>query len=142
MSHPDQTAHCPLVHHVEPVLGALTLAALALATPQRAIAQGVQLPPSLELRVPKAPTIARGDGASFLAYELHVTNFSSGTLTLRRVEVLSAATVGRALLILEDSLLRRALTRPREPRARSGGASTDRRRPPRCGIPLVAGERK
>jgi len=82
------------------------------AAPLRASAQGGPLSPPVELRVPKPPTAGSGDGESFLAYELHVTNFSSVPLTLRRVEVLSAGADARVLLTLEDSLLSRALARP------------------------------
>ncbi|MEJ7811711.1 MAG: M23 family metallopeptidase [Gemmatimonadaceae bacterium] len=89
----------------------LTLA-LAVAAARRA---GGQLPPSVEMRVPKPPAVATGAGASFLAYELHITNLSAAALTLRRVEVLSpggAGGEGRVLLALDDSALTRALTRP------------------------------
>lgn len=82
---------------------------LAAAGPGAAAAQ---LPPSVELRVPKAPSVAAGSGTSFLAYELHVTNLSPAALTLRRVEVLAAGGGDRVLLALEDSALARALTRP------------------------------
>lgn len=85
----------------------IALLAAALATP---IASAIaQISSPLELRIPKPPTLATGDGSSFLTYELHVTNFSPATLTLRRIEVLAA---GRTLLALEDSALARALARP------------------------------
>lgn len=87
------------------------LAALVLRTPRQAAAQGLQ-PWAVEMRVPTAPTVATGAGAWFLAYELHVTNFSASPLTLRRIEVLGAGEDGRVLLALEDSALARALTRP------------------------------
>ena len=84
---------------------------LALAVPQWAAAQA-QLPPFVEIRVTKPPTVASGNGASFLVYELHVTNFQPAPLTLSRVEVLSGDGDGRVLLTLEDSTLARALARP------------------------------
>lgn len=107
-------AHAPLAP-ARPPAPAARLALLALLTllalrPGVAAAQGAQLPPFVELRVPKPPTVASGDGASFLAYELHVTNFTPGTLTLRRVEVLGED--GRVVQALGDSALARALTRP------------------------------
>jgi hypothetical protein len=64
------------------------------------------------MRVPKTPTLATGNGASFLVHELHVTNLQATPLTLTRVEVLSGDANGRVLLALEDSTLGRALSRP------------------------------
>ncbi|MEN3336543.1 MAG: hypothetical protein V7647_219 [Acidobacteriota bacterium] len=75
-------------------------------------AQGAQLPPSLELRVPKPPTLGYGNGASFLTYELHLTNLGVQTLTLKSVEVLSAEGARSALLTLSDSVLRQSIGRP------------------------------
>jgi hypothetical protein len=78
-----------------------------------ALAAQVALPPFLELRVPKAPTVATGGGESFLAYELHVTNFAPQTMTLRKVEVATGDSTTRTLLLaLTDSSLARNLTRP------------------------------
>lgn len=95
-----------------PALAAATLAALAIGAPAAAGAQA-QLPPSVELHVPKPPTLAVGDGAPFLVYELHVTNLSPTPLTLRRVEVLAGTGAdARPLLALADSALGRAVTRP------------------------------
>ena len=71
-----------------------------------------QLPPFLELRIPKPPTVATAEHGSFLAYELHVTNFAPQTITLRRVEVATAPGERRVLLALTDSTLLRAVTRP------------------------------
>jgi hypothetical protein len=88
----------------------LAIATLALAA-QRIDAQA-QLPPFVEMRVPKAPTVASGNGASFLVHELHVTNFQPTALTLTRVEVLGEKADGRVLLTLEDSTLARTLSRP------------------------------
>ena len=95
-----------------PALLAPVLVPVMLAMPRPAAAQGAQLPPPVELHVPKPPTLAVGNGAPFLAYELHVTNYSPGPLALRRVEVVSAGPDGRVLLALADSALGRALTRP------------------------------
>jgi murein DD-endopeptidase len=89
----------------------LAIATLALAVARSAGAQA-QLPPFVEMRVPKAPTVAAGNGASFLVHELHVTNFQATPLTLTRVEVLSGDGDGRVLLALKDSALWRALSRP------------------------------
>jgi murein DD-endopeptidase len=89
----------------------LALTALTIATPRLAHAQA-QLPPFLEIRVPKAPTVASGNGVSFLVHELHVTNFQPMPLTITRVEVLSGDADARVLLTLEDTTLGRALSRP------------------------------
>ena len=94
---------------------AASAALLALAAPLHASvrAQGAQLPPAVELHVPKPPTLAVGDGTPFLVYELHVTNLSPTPLTLRRVDLLGTAGAdARPLLALADSALARALTRP------------------------------
>lgn len=69
------------------------------------------LPPFLELRVPKPPTVAAGGGEAFLAYELHVTNFAPQTMTLTKVEVTTGET-RRVLVAITDSALRRNLSRP------------------------------
>jgi hypothetical protein len=81
----------------------------ALALPTAAAT--AQLSSPLELRVPKAPTVAAGEGGSFLVYELHLTNFSPVSVNLRRIDVLGAG-AERILLTLQDSGLGRALARP------------------------------
>ena len=92
----------------------LLVLAVAVLAPSSAHGQGAALPPFLELRVPKPPTIATGDGASFLAFEMHVTNFATQPMTVKRVEVATAAPGGsrRVLLTVADSALPRSLTRP------------------------------
>ncbi len=73
---------------------------------------GAQLPPPLELRVPKPPTVATANNSSFLVYELHVTNFAGQPLTLKQVDVLAATPDRRVIASINDSLLIRALARP------------------------------
>lgn len=100
-SSPDRTVACV----------ALLIAAIAgLARP--ALGQGATLPPPLELRVPKAPTIAAGVNGAVLAYELHVTNFGVQPVTLRAVEVVAADSGRRTLFAIADSTLTRSLARP------------------------------
>ncbi|MDQ6831665.1 MAG: M23 family metallopeptidase [Gemmatimonadota bacterium] len=70
-----------------------------------------QIPPSIEFRVPKAPTVAVGDSGAFLSYELHVTNLSPDSLVLRRVEILDG-TSGKTLQSVQDSVLTRNIARP------------------------------
>jgi len=75
-------------------------------------AAGAQnIPPSVEFRVPKAPTVAVGDSGGFLTYELHVTNLTPNVLTLKKVEVLADATP-RVLLTIADTALTRIIARP------------------------------
>jgi murein DD-endopeptidase MepM/ murein hydrolase activator NlpD len=90
------------------------LAALFVGTAplSAAIAQGAQLPPSLELRVPKPPSVGTGESGSFLAYELHLTNMGAQPVTLKRVDVLTADGTPRLLLSIADSALTRSLGRP------------------------------
>lgn len=84
------------------MLGAADVASFAQA----------MLPPALELRVPKAPTVAHSVDGSFIAYELHVTNFGAQPVTLRAVEVLSADAERRVLHAVTDSILIQSLARP------------------------------
>ncbi len=88
---------------------AALLVALALANATRAQGQAM-LPPAIEMRVPKPPTVARGDGKSVLIYELHVTNLMRDTVVLKRVDVLADG--GATLATLVDSGLIAMLNRP------------------------------
>jgi biotin carboxyl carrier protein len=89
---------------------------LATALAPAAFAQGPQLPPFLEMRVPKPPTVATGETGSFLAYEVHVTNFTPQPITLKKLDVMSAPEQG-VVFSLADSALMRAVTRPGMPPA-------------------------
>ena len=85
-----------------------------------------QIPPSIEFRVPKAPTLATGDSTPFLAYELHVSNLTPTSVTIQRVEVLDGANRSRVLATLQDSALLREVIRlgpnvPLAERATIGG---------------------
>ena len=93
------------------VLSHLAVAVLVLGSPRWLEAQA-QLPPFVEMRVAKAPSVVTGKGTGILVHELHVTNFQATPLTLTRLEVLSGDADGRVLLALEDSALARALARP------------------------------
>jgi murein DD-endopeptidase len=87
--------------------------ALALAVAPIVGAIGAQqIPPSIEFRVPKPPTVAVSDSGAFVAYELHVTNLTATPFTLVRVEILDADKRGAALMTLGDSALARTLARP------------------------------
>jgi hypothetical protein len=92
---------CAAVAFAASLLGAMPRASLA------------QIPPSVEFRVPKAPTVAVTDSGAFLVYELHVTNLTPATLVLKRVEVLSVngGKAGNVVANLTDSALLRATAR-------------------------------
>jgi murein DD-endopeptidase MepM/ murein hydrolase activator NlpD len=85
-----------------------------------------QIPPNVEFRVPKAPTLATGDSTPFLGYELHISNLTPTAMILRRVEVLDGNNPARVLHTLQDSALVREITRlgpqvPAADRATIGG---------------------
>ena len=88
----------------------LIVAPLALAFAVSSAAAQVSLPPFLEVRVPKPPTVTHGGGQAILPYELHVTNLTGRPLTLQRIEVLNAES-GAPLATLSDSALARAIAR-------------------------------
>ncbi len=124
---PTQTAASPqTVAAGAPARSArlLSLGLLLLFPAARALAQGTVLPPSLDLRVTKPPTIARAAGQSFLVYELHVTNFGVPPVTLQRVEVANGSGAARrSLIAIADSPLIKTITRPG-----LAGAQPDRNR--------------
>jgi murein DD-endopeptidase len=92
------------MHLVRALPVAIIVAAAAVAVSARD-AHG-QIPPSVEFRVPKTPTVAVSDSGAFLGYELFVTNLTPSPMTLRRVEVLAAGKVIAALADADSSLLR------------------------------------
>jgi hypothetical protein len=75
---------------------------------------GAQLPPFIEVRVPKAPTVATGETGQFLTYEVHVTNFMGQPFTLKKLDAVSAADK-RVVMSFGDSALIRAIARPGAP---------------------------
>jgi hypothetical protein len=75
-------------------------------------AQGASLPPSVEIRIPKPPTVAHVNDRAVLAYELHVTNFTRDTLTLSRVDVLADSVGTTVIATLADTALAAAIARP------------------------------
>jgi peptidase M23-like protein len=82
------------------------------AAPARGAAAQPQLPPFLELRVPKPPTVATAENGSFLVYEVHITSFMVQPTTLKKLDVMTAGANRRVLFSLGDSALMRAVTRP------------------------------
>jgi hypothetical protein len=67
--------------------------------------------PPVEIRVPKSPVATPVDGATVIAYELHVTNWAPLPFNVQRVEVVTGSE-SRVLLALSDSTLARAFGRP------------------------------
>jgi hypothetical protein len=99
---------------------------IGLAAFSSAAGAQAQIPPNVEFRVPKAPTLATGDSTPFLGYELHISNLTPTAMVLRRVEVLDGANPTRVLHTLQDSALLREITRlgpqvPAAERATIGG---------------------
>jgi murein DD-endopeptidase MepM/ murein hydrolase activator NlpD len=74
----------------------------------------VSLPPFLELRVPKPPTVAVAKDTSLLVHELHITNFAD-TARLTKIEVLDASAPQRVLFTAEDTALLPLVSRPGVP---------------------------
>jgi len=94
------------------LLFALCLGVLATAGAPAAFAQSsISFPPFLEMRIPKPPTVAASEKGPFLAYEVHVTNFTPQPVTLKKVEVMSSPDP-RVVFTLSDSGLMRAVSRP------------------------------
>jgi hypothetical protein len=91
--------------HVVRALPLAMIAAAAAVVISARDAHG-QIPPSVEFRVPKTPTVAVSDSGSFVGYELFVTNLTPSPMTLRRVEVLAAGKVIATLADADSSLLR------------------------------------
>jgi murein DD-endopeptidase MepM/ murein hydrolase activator NlpD len=92
---------------------AVILAATSATWPSAALrAQTYEFPPFFEVRVPKAPSVARGDNGAFLTYELLITNLEGETSTITKLEVLGGATDANVLLALADTALGRVLARP------------------------------
>jgi len=87
------------------IVGVAVVAAPAIVRGQ------ARIPPSIEFRVPKPPTVAVSDSGAFVAYELHVTNLTPTPMTLRRVDVIDDASHA-TVLSLADSALLRVIARP------------------------------
>lgn len=90
------------------------MALIAASCPSLLQGQPLRMPPFVEARVAKAPTVGTGSEGLFLAYELHVTGFEAQEMQWKTLEVLDAAS-GQALLTQSDSGLWKALTRPGVP---------------------------
>lgn len=89
----------------------LVLGAILAAPAVPLDAQRVSLPPNVEIRIPKPPTVARGDGQRLLIYELHVTNLMSEPLMLKRIDVLGTGAAA-PVATLADSALVASISRP------------------------------
>jgi hypothetical protein len=80
---------------------------LAVFAARPALSQAVPRQTRVEITTPKNPTPVVSNGSRVLVYELHVTNFDTRPLVLRRVEV--SGQDGAWLLTLQDSTLRRSV---------------------------------
>lgn len=88
-----------------------TRVAAAAEAPKPKPSAGVRNPLGLplDMEVPASPAPFVGGGRTHLVYELHMTNFSPGELTLTRIEVLSG---DAALASFEGAELNTLLMRP------------------------------
>src|SRR6476646_5029243 len=110
-----QAGNAAPVNGISPFTGllfALRLGVLATAGAPAAFAQSsISFPPFLEMRTPKPPTVAASEKGPFLAYEVHVTNFTPQPVTLKKLEVMSSPDQ-RAVLTLSDQGLMCPVYRP------------------------------
>jgi murein DD-endopeptidase len=83
--------------------------------------------PRVEVVCPSPPIPVRIDKRQVLVYELHVTNFDTAPLTLKRFEVFANEESSGALSTLADATLSAAMTRVGEAMMMSGGAAKDAR---------------
>ena len=100
------------------LLTSVALCITAVAASPRTVVAQASLPPQVEARIPKAPTVAALDGQRALVYEIHVTNVTTDTQTLKRVEALDGSS-GSALAAVADSALGVAIARRGAPVARA-----------------------
>ena len=111
-----KTGNAGPVKGTSPLTGplfALCLGVLVAASAPAAFAQtSISFPPFLEMRVPKPPTVAASEKGPFLAYEVHVTNFTPQPVTLKKLEVMSSSPDKQVIFTLSDSGLMRAVSRP------------------------------
>jgi hypothetical protein len=80
---------------------------LAVLVTRPAVSQAVPRQTPVEITTPKNPTPVVANGSRVLVYELHVTNFGTRPLVLRRIEV--SGQDGARLFTLQDSALRRSV---------------------------------
>ena len=83
--------------------------------------------PRVEVVCPTPPIPVTLDKRQVLVYELHVTNFDSAPLTLKRFEVFANEESSGALSTLADATLSAAMTRVGEAMMISGGAAKNAR---------------
>lgn len=79
---------------------------LSVGLLQQARSETSPFPLQLEMRVPFEPTAFLSGGRTYLAYELHLTNFTNASLALQRVEVLDAdGGVDKPIVVFEGEPL-------------------------------------
>ena len=92
-SAPGACPHCGMALIARPAETSLVPQSQTRPLPQ-GDGQPVSWPLPLELRVPFAPTSFPSGGQNHLFYELHLTNFGSAPLVVRRLEVFEAQADG------------------------------------------------
>jgi murein DD-endopeptidase len=95
------------------------------AASHSAVAQIAERPARVEVVIPKAPTPVTVDTQRVLVYELHVTNFGTGPLVLRQLDIMDAASPHVPLASYRDSALGRVVV-PAGSMMDMGGASSTR----------------
>ena len=86
---------------------------VSLTTTSRTAFAQLDVPVSIE--IPVAPTAIKGNGRMHVAYELHLTNFSSAAITLTRLEVIAGDRQIPAIASYDGSELTARLIRPGAP---------------------------
>jgi murein DD-endopeptidase MepM/ murein hydrolase activator NlpD len=105
------------VHSNNPVNSWRLLAAAVAMIAAPALVISAPLTQSLDVRAPARPAMVRSNGATLLLYELHITNFSSRPLGVRRIAVIDARD-GQLLDAIEGERLkavRRSIATPADP---------------------------
>jgi len=69
----------------------------------------------VETRIPFAPTQAKNNGQTIVAYELHLTNLISEALTLNRIEVFKQDTRSTPIVRYQDANLLNLIVQPGNP---------------------------
>ena len=103
---------------------------IASIPPHANTASNSPFPLQLQLRVPFGPTAFPSAGHSYLAYELYITNFTDGPITLRRIEVRDADNTAKDPVAAFEAEQIEALLQPvgaaagNDPRQLAAGATT------------------
>ena len=91
--------------------------------PARLNAQDLKPPLPIQIAIPTSPTVFRGDGRWRLCYEIFLTNLSSATWALQRIEVKNES--GTPLLTVQGKELDGVLSHPALPPEGKGGPAAE-----------------